>query len=55
VYRATAEGLARNAAIVLGNRRDGAALTALREAVASHHSEVVREAAEWALARIEER
>lgn len=49
VSRATRVGLARNAAIVLGNRREGEA--ALREAQ-HHDSEIVREAADWALARI---
>ena len=49
LHRATPDGLARNAAIVLGNRRDQAALPALREAAAAHPSEVVREAAAWAI------
>jgi epoxyqueuosine reductase len=52
VHRATREGLARNAAILLGNRGDAAALPALERAAASHDSPVVRDAARWALARI---
>ncbi|HEV3189761.1 MAG TPA: tRNA epoxyqueuosine(34) reductase QueG [Polyangiaceae bacterium] len=46
-------GLARNAAIVLGNRRDRRALAALRQAANGHEEPVVREAAAWAIARIE--
>ena len=53
LHRATPDGLARNAAIVLGNRRDPAALPALRRAAAAHPSEVVREAASWAIRCIE--
>ena len=53
VHRATAEGLARNAAIVLGNRRDAQAVSVLREAAIEHPSAGVREAAGWALACIE--
>ncbi len=49
LHRATSEGLARNAAIVLGNRRDRSAEPALRRVAASHASAVVREAASWAL------
>jgi len=44
VHRATAEGLARNAAIVLGNQGK-----APPDAALHHPSPVVREAAEWAL------
>jgi epoxyqueuosine reductase len=47
------EGLARNAAIVLGNKRAKRALPVLREAARSDQSEVVREAASWAIQRIE--
>jgi epoxyqueuosine reductase len=47
--RAQADGLARNAAIVLGNRRAGKG--ALEEAARTHRSETVRDAAEWALSR----
>ena len=52
VRRATAEGLARNSAIVLGNRGDSAALSALRRASQAHPSSIVREAAEWAASRL---
>jgi epoxyqueuosine reductase len=47
------DGLARNAAIVLGNTRDKRHLPVLREAAASHASAVVREAAAWAIDRVE--
>lgn len=47
------EGLARNAAIVLGNTRTRRALPVLREAAANDASGVVREAARWAIERIE--
>lgn len=49
VGRATRPGLARNAAIVLGNRRATEAVPALETAQATHDSEVVREAASWSL------
>ena len=52
VRRATAEGLARNTAIVLGNRGDRAALPALQAARETHPSAVVREAADWAASRL---
>jgi epoxyqueuosine reductase len=52
VRRATRDGLARNAAILLGNRGDAAALPALERAAQEHDSGVVREAARWAIARI---
>jgi epoxyqueuosine reductase len=48
VKRARYEGLARNAALVLGNRGTEVHLPVLDEARRSHSSEVVREAAEWA-------
>jgi HEAT repeat protein len=44
--------LLRNAAIVLGNRGDPAALPALRGAL-KWEDEVVREACAWAIHRIE--
>ena len=44
--------IARNAAIVLGNRGDRAALTVLREAARSHDDATVRDAARWAIARL---
>jgi epoxyqueuosine reductase len=53
--RAGRTGLARNAAIVLGNRGDENALPALRRAASEHDHPVVREAAGWAVARIEGR
>jgi epoxyqueuosine reductase len=53
VRRAGKIGLARNAAIVLGNRRDASALGPLREAASAHPDPIVREAAAWAVARIE--
>jgi epoxyqueuosine reductase len=52
VHRATREGLARNAAIVLGNREDRAGRPALERAAREDPSSTVREAAAWALARI---
>jgi epoxyqueuosine reductase len=51
--RAGRAGIARNAAIVLGNRRDPSALPALRAAAREHDDSTVREAASWAIARIE--
>jgi epoxyqueuosine reductase len=51
VGRATRIGLARNAAIVLGNRADPAAVPALERAAESHDAPVVREAAAWSLER----
>lgn len=54
VGRATQAGLARNAAIVLGNRGGLVDVPVLRQALC-HDSEVVREAAAWALGRIEAR
>lgn len=47
------EGMARNAAIVLGNTRERRHLPVLHEAASSHDSEVVRDAARWAIERIE--
>ena len=52
--RAGRPGLARNAAVVLGNRRDVRALPVLRQAAKGHEDAVVRETAAWAIARIEE-
>ena len=51
LMRAKWEGMRRNACIVLGNRRDPAALPALRRA-AGDADPVVREHAGWAIARI---
>jgi epoxyqueuosine reductase len=53
IGRATRAGLARNAAVVLGNRGDESAVGALERARTEHDSAVVREAAGWALARID--
>jgi epoxyqueuosine reductase len=50
--RANWRGLLRNAAIVLGNRRDRSALPALRRAL-TWDDDVVREACEWAIEQIE--
>jgi epoxyqueuosine reductase len=52
VARATRTGLARNAAIAMGNRGDPADLEALERARVGHDAAVVREAAGWAIARI---
>jgi epoxyqueuosine reductase len=49
LLRAGAEGLARTAAVILGNRREIAALPALERASESHPSSVVRDAAGWAV------
>lgn len=51
--RAGRSGIARNAAIVLGNRGDRQALPALRAAARGHDDPMVREAAAWAVARLE--
>jgi epoxyqueuosine reductase len=50
--RAGRAGIARNAAIVLGNRGDASAAPALRHAAQSHDDAMVRDAAAWALARL---
>jgi epoxyqueuosine reductase len=47
-------GLLRNAALVLGNRGDAAALPVLRRALDDADA-LVREAARWAIAQIEAR
>jgi epoxyqueuosine reductase len=52
VARATRVGLARNAALAMGNRGDPADLEALEAARSGHDADVVREAAGWAMARI---
>lgn len=52
IGRATRIGLARNAAIVIGNRADPRDLPALERARDAHDDAVVREAAGWAIARI---
>jgi epoxyqueuosine reductase len=53
-WRARRRGLARNAALALGNAGDPAALPALRRAL-DDPEPLVRDAAAWAIARIEER
>lgn len=52
LWRATWQGLARNAAVVLGNRRDPTARPVLTHAAATHPSALVREHAAWALAQL---
>ncbi len=54
LHRAGADGLARNACLGLGHRRDRATLPLLREIAAGHPSAVVREAASWAIDRLTE-
>jgi len=54
IWRAGRNGLARNAAIALGNAGDRGAVPALRAAASRHQDEVVREAAAWAIARLAE-
>jgi epoxyqueuosine reductase len=54
IMRAKRGGMLRNAAIVLGNRGDPAALPALRRARSDTEASV-REAAEWAIEQIENR
>jgi epoxyqueuosine reductase len=51
--RAKRRGLARNAAVVLGNRRDPRTIPALEAAAASDPEPLVREHAAWALAQFE--
>jgi epoxyqueuosine reductase len=53
LMRAKRQGLLRNAAIVLGNRRDPSALPVLRNVLVDCDP-VVREAAQWAIDKIEE-
>ncbi len=53
--RPGADGMARNAAVVLGNTGSRRHLAVLRETAASHRSETVREAAAWAVDAIEAR
>ena len=52
--RARREGLARNAAIVLGNRGGRRHLPVLERAARGHDSEVVRDAATWAIRQLAE-
>jgi epoxyqueuosine reductase len=53
VARATRIGLARNAAVVMGNRGHREDLDALARARDGHDAAIVREAAAWAIERIE--
>ena len=52
LWRATWRGLARNAAVVLGNRADPAARPALARAATAHPDAMMREHAAWALAQL---
>ncbi|MBN2006624.1 MAG: tRNA epoxyqueuosine(34) reductase QueG [Anaerolineae bacterium] len=52
IWRATPEGLARNAAVVLGNQKDPAARAGLTETAIRHPSALVREHALWALEQL---
>jgi epoxyqueuosine reductase len=52
VWRTGRAGLARNAAIALGNAGDRAALPALRQAQRDDPDPVVRDAAQWAVAQL---
>lgn len=51
-WRATWRGLARHAAVVLGNRQDPAAHLALSQAASVHPDALVREHAAWALTQL---
>lgn len=53
IKRPGREGMARNAAIVLGNRGKRRHLPVLREAARAHDSATVRDAAAWAARRLE--
>jgi epoxyqueuosine reductase len=55
VKRAGHEGLARNAALVLGNRGERVHLSLLDDASRNHASETVREAADWACGELRRR
>lgn len=55
IKRAGRVGMARNAAVVLGNAGGGRHLKVLDEAARAHDSELVRESAAWAARRIRER
>jgi epoxyqueuosine reductase len=52
VKRAKRRGLARNAALALGNQADAGARPALERALAEDPEPLVREAADWALSRL---
>ncbi len=53
VWRTGRAGLARNAAIALGNAGDPGALAPLRRAADADPDPVVREAASWAVSRLQ--
>jgi epoxyqueuosine reductase len=53
IWRTQRRGLLRNAALILGNRGDPAALPVLRKAL-DDPEPVIREAARWAIERITE-
>jgi epoxyqueuosine reductase len=53
IKRTKRRGLARNAAVVLGNQRSGAARPALQRAADSDPEPVVRDAATWAIERLD--
>jgi epoxyqueuosine reductase len=53
IQRPGRAGMARNAAIVLGNSGDRRHLPVLREAAAGHDEQVVRDAAAWAAGKLE--
>jgi len=53
IWRTGRDGLARNAAIALGNAGDPAVLPSLRRAAESDPDPVVREAASWSIARLQ--
>ncbi len=55
IKRARHEGLARNIALVLGNRGTEIHLEVLDDARRNHPSGVVREAAEWAVTELKRR
>lgn len=55
IKRAKRAGLARNAAVALGNSGDPAAIAPLRQAVARHDSGLVRLHAAWALGQLGDR
>jgi epoxyqueuosine reductase len=52
LLRARRRGLLRNAAVVVGNRRDRSALQALRNALLNDEEPLVRRHAAWALGRL---
>lgn len=54
LWRTKRQGLLRNACIVLGNRGDGAAVPVLERVMNETTDDVIRAAAEWAIARLNE-